>query len=111
MLREPRTPRRAQRHSLTPTTTAVALRPSDGITPTPKERHSGTTEEEAEQRQRPLHAGLTPKQEETQKTGGWCARAASFRTGPRIFLAPIDTTLDEVDANAQSLHTCSKTLA
>lgn len=53
-----RSPRRSQRRSLTPATakTAVALRPSDGITPTPKERHSGTTEEEAEQRQRPLHA-------------------------------------------------------
>lgn len=39
----------------------VALGMSDGRTPTPKERHSGTTEEEAERRQRPLHAGLKPK--------------------------------------------------
>lgn len=71
VLTQSRTPGRSQHHSLTPTTakTTVALRPSDGITPTPKERHSGTTEEEAEQRQRPLHAGLTPKQEETQRNG------------------------------------------
>lgn len=57
---------RAQHWFCASSTYCCSLRMTDGRTPTPKERHSGTTEEEEEeeeeQRQRPLHAGIKPKQ-------------------------------------------------